>query len=119
MHEMQTIATDVSGVCLSVSHAAQLGSVHAVSVGSLGAASAKLLWPLVIIITVVIIIITHITPAGTGDEDASLAPFPFFGVGLVLPFLSPPAFFRASSSAATARFSASSWASRAAISAAS
>jgi len=42
MHEMQTIVTNVHGVCLSVSHVAQLGfSVR----GSFGAAFAKSLWP--------------------------------------------------------------------------
>jgi len=57
---------------------------------------------------------------GTGDEVDSFA-FPFFIVGLSfppLPFFSPAAaFFLAASSAASARLSASSWASRAATSA--
>jgi len=48
MHEMQTIVTDVRGVCLSVClsvcHAAQLSFTVRESIG---AAFAKLLWPLV------------------------------------------------------------------------
>jgi len=48
MHEMQTIAADMRGVCLSVClsvcHAAQLGFTMR---GSFGAAFAKSLWPLV------------------------------------------------------------------------
>jgi len=42
MHKMQTIVTDVRGVCLSVCHA-----TRAVCAGSFVAAFAKLLWPLV------------------------------------------------------------------------
>jgi len=42
MHEMQTIVTDVCGVCQSVCLAARLHCV-----GSFGAAFAKLLWPVV------------------------------------------------------------------------
>jgi len=50
MHEMQTIVTDVCNVCLSVYLSVmQLNSaVHAVCAGSLSAAFAKLLWPLVL-----------------------------------------------------------------------
>jgi len=59
---------------------------------------------------------------GTGDDDDSLALL-FLGVGLSsLPPALPlvvAAFFLAASSAATARLSASSWASRAAVSPAS
>jgi len=45
MHEMQTVVTDVRGVCLSVT---RLNSAaHTVCAGSFGAAFAKLLWPLV------------------------------------------------------------------------
>jgi len=48
MHEMQTIVTDVRGVCLSdrpfVCHAAQGGFTMR---GSFGAAYAKSLWPVV------------------------------------------------------------------------
>jgi len=49
MHEMQTIVTDVRGVCLSVClYVTRLNSVaRAVCVGSFDAAFAKLLWPLV------------------------------------------------------------------------
>jgi len=50
MHEMQTIVTDVRGVCLSVRpsicHGAKFGGECSVC-GSFGAAFAKLLWPLV------------------------------------------------------------------------
>jgi len=49
MHEMQTIVTDVHGVCLSVClvTAAQLARLHCA--GSFGTAFAKLLWRLVVI----------------------------------------------------------------------
>jgi len=47
MHEIQTIVTDVRGVCQSVCHATQLGFTVR---GSSGAAFAKLLWPLVVCI---------------------------------------------------------------------
>jgi len=48
MHEMQTIVTDVRGVCLSVclSRGSSRRRVQCVR-GSFGAAFAKLLWPLV------------------------------------------------------------------------
>jgi len=57
MHEMQTIVTDVRGVCqsvrpsvsLSVCHAAQLGGRRVQ--GSFGAASAKRIWRLVLIVS--------------------------------------------------------------------
>jgi len=50
MHEMLTILTDVQGVCLSrglnrLQH--MQCTLHAVCVGSLGAAFAKCLWPVV------------------------------------------------------------------------
>jgi len=49
MHEMQTIVTDVHGVCLSVCHmGAQLGFTVW---GSFGAAYAKSLWPDVVLFT--------------------------------------------------------------------
>jgi len=44
MHEMQTIVTDVCGVCLSVCQSVSLSVCHA---GSFGAAFAKLFWSLV------------------------------------------------------------------------
>jgi len=44
MHEMQTIVTDVCGVCQSVCHAAQLSFTVP---GSFDAAFTKSLWPLV------------------------------------------------------------------------
>jgi len=51
MHKMQTIVTNDHGVCQSVSlPVMQLNlAVHAVSVGSFGAAIAIPYWPLVII----------------------------------------------------------------------
>jgi len=54
MHEMQTIVTDVCGVCLSVCLSRGLNrrrrvrcTPRAVCTGSFGAAFIKLLWPLV------------------------------------------------------------------------
>jgi len=45
MHELQTIVTDVRGVCLSVN--LSRGSTQLHRVGSFGAIFAKSLWPLV------------------------------------------------------------------------
>jgi len=47
MHEMQTIVTDVRGVCLSVCHAAQ--STRFTVLESFDAAFARSLWPLVML----------------------------------------------------------------------
>jgi len=51
MHEMQTIVTDVRGVCLSVCLSCGC-TLHAMSTGSFGAAFVKSLWPLAIVVVV-------------------------------------------------------------------
>jgi len=50
MHEMQTIVTDVRGVCLSACLSRQLNQLSFTAQGSFDAAFAKLLWPLVEIV---------------------------------------------------------------------
>jgi len=47
---MQTIVTDFRVVCQSVCHAAELAMARAVCAGLLGAAFAKVLWPLVLFV---------------------------------------------------------------------